>query len=333
MPQFAPNPARIPAFEPASSVLPLSIVETHRALPALNDRTAFPLALRSIDEGRVTFVDSLRKIGQMTALTMSTQTGFRAEPTGSLDVYGLSFTTSGTAVRCGASVEATSSPGTGSIYHLPDLEWIDVSPQFKTWGLFIERELLDRQYEALTGESPNGRIKFVPVIELTSRPLKAFVRSVRILHEAIMMRPQQHGLDFPLLQELLIQQLLTHWPRVGDDVVTADASSAGTLGRAREFIAANLTTPITVADVASAAGVSVRALQMAFRRELDQSPLSFILAERLDLAHAQLHLAGDARAVSQIAYGAGFLHMSDFSRRYRERFGCTPTETRRNRQP
>jgi AraC family transcriptional regulator, positive regulator of tynA and feaB len=44
-------------------------------------------------------------------------------------------------------------------------------------------------------------------------------------------------------------------------------------------------------------------------------------------------LASRAGAVSEIAYGLGFKSVSHFTRRFRERFGCTPSECRAGAKP
>ena len=52
---------------------------------------------------------------------------------------------------------------------------------------------------------------------------------------------------------------------------------------------------IGLADVASAAGVSSRALQKAFRRFRDTTPMAHLRALRLDLARSELARAGERR--------------------------------------
>src|SRR5690606_1754081 len=58
--------------------------------------------------------------------------------------------------------------------------------------------------------------------------------------------------------------------------------------RAMEYLEANATSPVRMADVAAAAGVSVRALQIAFLEHRGCSPLTFLRERRLDCAHAML---------------------------------------------
>ncbi len=67
-------------------------------------------------------------------------------------------------------------------------------------------------------------------------------------------------------------------------------------------------------------------LYRRLREILDQTPSDVIIGLRLDRA-AQL-LSADAGNVAEIAYGVGFKSTSHFSRRFRERFGKTPSAFR-----
>lgn len=87
---------------------------------------------------------------------------------------------------------------------------------------------------------------------------------------------------------------------------------------------------VSVADVAAAAGTSVRSLQVTFRRTFQRPPLIYFRDMRLDNAHAELQAAGTGAAtVSDIARHWGFNHMGRFSAEYTERFGQYPHRTLR----
>lgn len=87
---------------------------------------------------------------------------------------------------------------------------------------------------------------------------------------------------------------------------------------------------VSVADVAAAAGTSVRSLQVTFRRTFQRPPLIYFRDMRLDKAHAELQAAGTGAAtVSDIARHWGFNHMGRFSAEYTERFGQYPHRTLR----
>lgn len=99
--------------------------------------------------------------------------------------------------------------------------------------------------------------------------------------------------------------------------------------RAISFMESHLADPITVDDVAVAAGMSARGLQAAFRRSLGTTPTAYLRGLRLDGAHAQL-VEGGPVAVADVARAWGFPHASRFAAFYRERFGRSPSDTARH---
>jgi AraC-like DNA-binding protein len=116
-------------------------------------------------------------------------------------------------------------------------------------------------------------------------------------------------------------------PTAGD---RRDARPA-TLQRAVSFIEANADIDITVADIARAAGVTARAVQLAFRRHLDITPAGYLRRIRLDQAHRQLQAADpDCDSVTAVAYRWGFSSPSRFAAYYRRSYGVRPSHTLRN---
>ncbi|MGY1714351.1 helix-turn-helix transcriptional regulator [Geodermatophilus sp. SYSU D01106] len=114
--------------------------------------------------------------------------------------------------------------------------------------------------------------------------------------------------------------------------VPADRVDArpGTLRRAVVFIEANCDRDIGIADIARAACVTPRAVQLAFRRHLDTTPLAHLRRVRLDQAHRQLRDAtpGDGVTVTAVAARWGFTP-SRFTEHYRAAFGVLPSNTLR----
>lgn len=89
--------------------------------------------------------------------------------------------------------------------------------------------------------------------------------------------------------------------------------------------------PLTVVDVARAAYVSPRAIQIAFRRHLGTTPMHHLRRIRLDRAHADLLRAApdEGATVTAIAARWGFASASRFAAQYREVYGRSPLQTLR----
>jgi AraC-like DNA-binding protein len=101
--------------------------------------------------------------------------------------------------------------------------------------------------------------------------------------------------------------------------------------RAAAYIDAHAAQPVTVADVAAAAGLSVRALQYAFRRRYDTTPMGYLRRVRLERAHRQLQAADPAAGatVGQIARRWGWASQAGFAAAYRTQYGMPPGHTLR----
>jgi AraC-like DNA-binding protein len=111
----------------------------------------------------------------------------------------------------------------------------------------------------------------------------------------------------------------------------SDATSA-TVRRAVAFIEQHADADISLADIAAAANVSHRAVQFAFRRHRDTTPVAYLRAVRLDHVHRELLAAdpGGGDTVAQIAARWGFYNHSRFAAQYRHTFGVSPHHTLRD---
>lgn len=101
--------------------------------------------------------------------------------------------------------------------------------------------------------------------------------------------------------------------------------------RAAAFIDAHAGQPVTVTEIAAAAGVTARALQYAFRRYYDTTPGGYLRRVRLERAHRQLQAADPAAGatVAQIARRWGWASPASFATAYRKQFGVSPRHTLR----
>jgi AraC-like DNA-binding protein len=106
-------------------------------------------------------------------------------------------------------------------------------------------------------------------------------------------------------------------------------ATAGTLRRAITHIEAHPDADLTIADIARAAHVTPRAVQLAFQRHLGTTPLAYLRRVRLDQAHRELLAArpGDGTTVSAVAYRWGFSSPSRFAAQYRQAYGRYPSRT------
>ena len=132
---------------------------------------------------------------------------------------------------------------------------------------------------------------------------------------------------------LLAATVLVAFPNSWDTDPAArdrtDASTA-TLRRAIAFIDEHAARDISVADVAAAAHVTIRAVQIAFRRHYGTTPAGYLRRVRLDRARQDLLAANPAReSVTAVAYRWGFASPGQFTAAYQQAYGVTPDQTLR----
>jgi AraC-like DNA-binding protein len=144
--------------------------------------------------------------------------------------------------------------------------------------------------------------------------------------------------DAPLVMaaaaRLLVATALATFP---NDALTEPTArdrhdgSTVTLRRAVAYIDEHAHEVISVADIAAHVNVTTRAVQLAFRRHLDTTPMSYLRRVRLDHAHRQLQAADpESGSVTAVSYQWGFASPSRFAAYYRVAYGVTPSHTLRD---
>jgi AraC-like DNA-binding protein len=145
--------------------------------------------------------------------------------------------------------------------------------------------------------------------------------------------------DAPLLEgngaRLLAATALAAFPNNSvNEPTVADRHDAhpATLRRAISFIDDNAHRDISAADIAESAHVTIRGLQLAFRRHLGSTPMAHLRRVRLERAHQDL-VDADAGSVTVGAIAArwGIIGHSRFTSLYRAAYGVPPSTTLYNR--
>jgi AraC-like DNA-binding protein len=99
--------------------------------------------------------------------------------------------------------------------------------------------------------------------------------------------------------------------------------------RAEEFMRVHCEAPLRIADIAVAAGCSVRTLSAVFRDFRDRTPLAVLHGIRLQQVHAELSRGESGTTLGAVARRYGFTNASRFAAAFRRRFGEAPAEVLR----
>lgn len=102
------------------------------------------------------------------------------------------------------------------------------------------------------------------------------------------------------------------------------------LRRAVSYISEHSDHPLSLSQIAAAAGVSNRTVQKHFHRFLGTSPIAWLRRVRLERAHDDFLREVDDGKVTAIATSRGFSHLGRFSAAYRVIYRERPSETLRS---
>ena len=208
------------------------------------------------------------------------------------------------------------------------------SPSGRQLMLRIERRLLDRELIAWTGREPRGPIEFDQSRTFAFAEAATLTRVVRMLCDDL--RGDSSALDHTLVHDrfaaALAAALLIGLPHNHIRAIEAAEKpiAPAAVRRAERFIEENAANAVGLTDVACATGVSARALQQAFRRFRETTPMAQLRGLRLERARRALAETGpDGGSVTSVAAAHGFGSLSQFEVNYKARFGEPPSETLR----
>ena len=184
----------------------------------------------------------------------------------------------------------------------------------------------------LTDEPPLDAVRRFQATALPADRADYWQRTVTYARSTLSRPGAEAPLVLDSLRRLLASAALTAFDRAVVFDAPRDRADATpvTVRRAVAYIEANPDLEIGVADVARAAHVSVRALQLAFRRHLDTTPMAYLRRVRMDRVHADLAAADPSQiTVTAVTARWGFNAVGRFSADYRDTYGEYPRDTLR----
>ncbi len=199
--------------------------------------------------------------------------------------------------------------------------------------VLLLRETVEQLYAALT-HRPADVIEFEPGFDLTSPVGRGVLQHVQLLLHAAEQGDALPDAYRVMLRDGLSTLLLTSLAHSRSVALARPEADGGprAVQRAMQFIEAAYARPFSAADVAEAAGVSLRALQDAFRKARDESLWQAVQGVRLEKLRASLMQAGETASVADAVYAAGLGHLGRAAAAYQARFGESPSQTLRRAQ-
>ncbi len=233
-------------------------------------------------------------------------------------------------IRCGTE-EIVSDPSLASVPHPDrylDMEWGEGNPQII---FYVEREALELQLGRLLGRTGRPKLDLALGMRMTDQRVQSWWRSIDLLREEFL--SDSPMLDEPLasreLEQMIMNRLLLAQPHNYSDALQLSTTpQSRVVAKARALMDDHACEELTVADIAEAVGVSMRALQEGFRRDLQTTPTEYLRDVRMRNVRASLLEADPSTTtVTKLAHRCGFVHLGRFSIDYRRRFGESPSQT------
>ncbi|MEM7666308.1 MAG: AraC family transcriptional regulator [Pseudomonadota bacterium] len=124
-----------------------------------------------------------------------------------------------------------------------------------------------------------------------------------------------------------IMRGLLRWSSIGNSLsATRFSTDDLVVRRAIDFIASNLTSIVSLADIAKAAERDATILVHVFKLATGQTPYAYLLGSRIEAAKTDLR--STKMGIAQIAERYCFGSPSHFSTTFRKLTGCSPSEFR-----
>ncbi|WP_415805840.1 AraC family transcriptional regulator [Bordetella muralis] len=154
--------------------------------------------------------------------------------------------------------------------------------------------------------------------------------NTHLLHPAWLNQFEQTLAGFVYAHQPTVLKAAERFDDGGPDEVTPGyrAGQCSQLDRLEDYIRSRLFAPLSLADLARAAGVTARTLNVVCHRHRGVAPMTLVRNLRLDAARQRL-LSGLPVSITEVAMEYGFGHLGRFSAYYRERFGELPKQTGR----
>jgi AraC-like DNA-binding protein len=240
--------------------------------------------------------------------------------------------TGGITRRYEDGAEETFGPGDAFFYTPHDQTYAGAHHHADCDLVMFDHELLDQVVGPRRGGGAEP-IRFTGDRPTSAAAAEVFRDTVAHIRDRVMTDPASAAspLIVSNVSQLLAAVALHAFPN--DAVVDAAVADrrdahAATMRRAVAYIDAHAGEPITLGDIATAAGASGRGLWEAFRRQADTTPLEYLQRVRLDGAHRDLLATGtDAEgAVPAIAARWGFRSLGRFDYLHRREYGTSAVD-------
>lgn len=232
-------------------------------------------------------------------------------------------------VSQGAHTAVSSGTIGSALRCLPGTTGISSDDSVRT-NLSIEADALERVMSVMLDDRLKERIDFHPVVDWGRGLAGTVVSLMDLLVEDARRGDGLVANDIALasftdtlLRTVVLGLHHNYSSRLSD---IASAALPASIRRAEEFMRTHADEPLRMADVAAAAGCSLRSLEASFKQVRGLTPIAALRTVRLDGVRHLLR-RGEEGSVAAAARRYGFTNAGRFATAYCERFGERPSDT------
>jgi AraC-like DNA-binding protein len=198
----------------------------------------------------------------------------------------------------------------------------------------IDRWAVEDALSDALGRQLTSQPDFVPVMRTDAVPTRSFLNMLLLFAEQFF-RPDglvgQPLVGLPFVDSL-VRGLLLAAEHSQRGAITGEEQPVLPRGirTAVDIMEAEADLPLTLSAIAARSQVSVRSLQLAFKRHLGMSPMSYLREVRLRRAHQTLIESDPSTVtVASVAYDWGFTNLGRFAAAHAARYREPPAKTLR----
>lgn len=301
----------------------MRVSATFQDVFALGQAAGFDLGFRQLDSGPPSVQADLVSSQRMIFVSMVFERSYHqlGEPPAGMKTFGIPLNPL-QKWRGGDYRESSILP-----FNLPDGIDSVSGPGFAAMTMSVDEECLRNA----------GSTFSIPVTDTVVSPISEAIirngsstRQLRRLLSQLFDNPAME-LDRDTEDEITVALLCAALNDTGLEDKSSPTSRSRAVARALAFIDDCADEPLTVRDICSHTGVSLRTLNRGFRERFGLGPKAYLLRQRLAAVRRDLIRATSGRRVADAANRRGFWHMGQFARDYRRQFHELPRETIRRR--
>ncbi|WFU05999.1 AraC family transcriptional regulator (plasmid) [Rhizobium sp. CB3171] len=300
-------------------------------------RTLSPATVEPLRRGSLISVEDRHyAVGRFSVWNGKCHSGMRVTLPSGPDAYALYLPSSGVMAIDSGRKQLVSEPAAGLLGDMSRFDQLVLHEDRSHIGIAFEKSAMIRQLSELLDAPVDGDIDFANTVDLATVKGSRITTLGNLIWNCLDVE-DEHQSSSTFVERLLQAMMITLLETVPNNYSARLAKQTSPaipkrLKRAIEYMHANVSSPMSIADIAEAAGTSVRALQAAFQQFKDTTPLNYLRIIRLEGVRKALTDPATSLSVAEVARSWGFSHMGRFAALYQHSFGEMPSNAAKLRR-